>query len=94
MTNQTRFNIWYRLAALAGMLLLQYVLFTVREVAPISYSDFERYLDEGRIAEIAVSDNFVQGRFKEPLPGGRSQFVTTQGRPTVRRGTAAPPGLL
>ena len=78
MTNQTRFNIWYWLAALAGLLVLQYVLFTVREVAPISYSDFERYLDEGRIAEIAVSDNFVQGTFKEPLPGGQSQFVTTR----------------
>lgn len=78
MMNQTRFNIWYWLVALAGLLLLQYVLFTAREVAPIPYSDFERYLDEGRIAEIAVSDNFVQGAFKEPLPSGQSQFVTTR----------------
>jgi cell division protease FtsH len=78
MTKHARFNVWYWVAALAVLMILQYVLVTGREVASIPYSDFERYLKEGKVAEIAVSDNFVQGALKEPLPGGQTRFVTTR----------------
>jgi len=78
MTKQTRFNVWYWIAAFFGVLILQYLLVTAREVAAIPYSDFEQYLKDGKIAEVAVSDNFIQGLLKQPLPGGQSQFVTTR----------------
>ena len=78
MTKQTRFSVWYWIAAFFGVLILQYLLVTAREVAAIPYSDFEQYLKDGKIAEVAVSDNFIQGLLKQPLPGGQSQFVTTR----------------
>jgi cell division protease FtsH len=78
MTKQTRFNVWYWIAAFFGVLILQYLLVTAREVAAIPYSDFEQYLKDGKVAEVAVSDNFIQGLLKQPLPGGQSQFVTTR----------------
>ena len=35
-------------------------------------------MHEGKIATVGVSDRFIQGSLKEPLPGGQKQFVTTR----------------
>jgi cell division protease FtsH len=35
-------------------------------------------LRDGKIASVGVSDRFIQGALKEPLPGGQKQFVTTR----------------
>ena len=78
MTKQTKFNIWYWIAAFFGVVFLQYFIVTAQQVAPIPYSDFEKYLSEGKITEVAVSDRFIQGTLKEPLPDGKKQFVTTR----------------
>ena len=81
MTKQTKFQIGYWVLALFGILMLQSTISTMMEVAPIPYSDFERYLQEGKVAEVAVSDNYIQGRLKEPLPDGKQEFVTTRVEP-------------
>jgi cell division protease FtsH len=81
MTQQTKFNVWYWVLALIAILMVQSAITTMRQVAPIPYSDFERYLEEGKVAEVAVSDNYIQGRLKEPLPDGKQAFVTTRVEP-------------
>lgn len=77
MNKRTQFHVGYWIAAFFGILLLQWII-GARSVATIPYSDFETYLKQGKIAEIAVSDNFVQGAFKEPLPSGERMFLTTR----------------
>ncbi|WP_119302580.1 ATP-dependent zinc metalloprotease FtsH [Dongia deserti] len=81
MTRQTKFQIGYWVLALIGILLLQSTISTVRQVAQIPYSEFERYLEEGQVAEVSVSDNYIQGRLKEPLENGKQEFVTTRVEP-------------
>src|SRR3546814_15179000 len=71
MTKQTRFHIWYWVAAVFDLLLVQYLVATAQQVASIPYSDFERYLDEGRIAEVAVYDRLIEGTPME-LKNGRA----------------------
>jgi cell division protease FtsH len=78
MDKKTQFNIWYWIAAFVGLLLLQYMFAATQLTARISYSEFENYLRAGQIAEVQVSDNFVQGSFRQPLQGGETQFVTTR----------------
>ncbi len=75
---QTKFNMWYWAAAILGVLFLQYVITTMVQVAQIPYSDFEKYLEQGKVAEVAISDRFIQGVLKEPLADGKTQFVTTR----------------
>ena len=77
MNKKTRFNIWYWIAAFFILLAFQYLFATATQVAQIPYSQFETYLDQGKIAEVAVSDRFIQGRFKEPI-NGRAMFITTR----------------
>jgi cell division protease FtsH len=78
MTKQTRFNIGYAIAAIFGVFLIQYVISTANQIAPIPYSDFQHLLRDGKIATAGVSDRFIEGSLKEPLPGGQKQFITTR----------------
>ncbi|WP_028712270.1 ATP-dependent zinc metalloprotease FtsH [Paracoccus sp. J55] len=77
MNPRTQFNIWYWVAAFLVLAAFQYVFTAANQVAQIPYSQFEAYLREGRISEVAVSDRFIQGRFIEPVDG-RPMFVTTR----------------
>src|SRR6202521_6109280 len=81
MTKQTRFNVGYAIAAIFLVFMIQYAVSVANQIAPIPYSDFQRLLHEGKIATVGVSDRFIQGTLKEPLPGGQKQFVTTRGDP-------------
>jgi cell division protease FtsH len=77
MSRQTRFHIGYWIAAILGLLALQYFYTTAQKVAAIPYSQFEQLLRDHKIAEVGVSDRYIQGRLKEPL-NGKSRFVTTR----------------
>jgi cell division protease FtsH len=78
MNRQTRFHIGYWVAAVLGMIVVQYFYVTSQRVAPIPYSQFQQLLHDGKVAEIGVSDRYIEGKLKEPLPNGKSQFVTTR----------------
>jgi cell division protease FtsH len=81
MTKQN-FNVWYWIAALLGLLVVQYAVnAVVQPVATIAYSQFQQLLNEGKVAEVGVSDRFLEGTLKEPLPGGQIRFSTTRVEP-------------
>jgi cell division protease FtsH len=78
MTKQTHFNTWYCVAAFFAVLVIQYFLGAAQQIAPIPYSQFHELLRSGKVAEIGISDRFIQGRLKEPLPSGPTRFATTR----------------
>ena len=75
---KTQFNIWYWVVAILGVLAVQYVVGTARQIATIPYSQFEQLLRDGKVAEIGISDRFIQGSLKEPLDTGQTRFATTR----------------
>src|SRR5829696_1886175 len=77
MKDPLRFNIGYAIATMIGVLILQYLIGTAREIATIPYSQFEQLLKDGKVAEIGISNRFIQGKLREPLDG-KSKFVTTR----------------
>jgi cell division protease FtsH len=78
MDKSKRFNAWYWVAAIIGILLIQSFFSTAREIATIPYSQFQDLLRAGKVAEIGISENFILGRLKEPLPSGQARFATTR----------------
>ena len=78
MTKQSRFHIAYWVAAILGVLALQYFYSAAEKIQSIPYSQFAQLLQDHKIAEVAVSDRYIQGKLKEPLPSGKAQFVTTR----------------
>jgi cell division protease FtsH len=77
----TQLNIGYFLIALLAILVFQAWL-GYRETEQIPYSEFQQLLDQGRIAEVVVSDNRIQGRYVEPR-NGRSYFITNRVDPEL-----------
>jgi cell division protease FtsH len=73
----TKFSIWYWVGAFIALMIFQTIFVASQQIIEIPYSQFEAYLREGRVAEVAVSDRFVQGTLKQPVDG-RSVFITTR----------------
>src|SRR5260370_2443020 len=78
MNRQTQFHVAYWLAAIIGSLLLQHFYSSSQRIEALPYSQFQQLLQEGKVDRVAVSDRYIQGTLKEPLPNGKKQFVTTR----------------
>jgi cell division protease FtsH len=78
MEKKTKFNLWYFVVAMMGVLLLQHFIAQSQQIEPLSYSDFRAYLEAGKIAEIAISETQIHGTLREPLPDGRTRFAVTR----------------
>jgi cell division protease FtsH len=83
MKNNTRFNVFYAIAAVATILLIQYFFSAAGQVAVIPYSEYQQLLKQGKVATVGISDRILQGTLKEPLPSGQKQFVTTRVDPRI-----------
>jgi len=88
MEKQTRFNLWYAIVTVLGVLLLRELWTTAQQVEPIPYSEFQQQLAAGRIKEIAIGNNVIQGTYKDALPDGRTRFVTTRVDPDLAKDLA------
>src|SRR5437870_1279337 len=90
MDKKTKFNIWYVFIALWGVVLLHglWVQMT-QQIEEIPYSQFQTYLAEGRIEEIRISPNYIQGKLKDPEKGHPQQFVTVRVEPELADKLAA-----
>ena len=66
MENRTRFNVAYLIFALVALMLVQRWWQEAQSVDVVPYSEFERMLEEGRIAEITVGEQLIIGKLKQP----------------------------
>jgi len=78
MERQTQINLWYFVLAVLAVMWLSNLWKEARTVEPITYSEFVGYLKEGKIAEVVIRENVVEGTFKEPQPDKRSRFVAVR----------------
>ena len=74
---QTGFNLAYVLIAALGVLALQDWWIRSQAIATIPYSQFQKLVREDQVARVVVSDDQIQGEYKEPVDGKR-RFVTTR----------------
>ncbi len=83
MEKKTQFNTWYVFIAVLVILLLQNMWAQYQQTEPISYSEFELLLKEGKVAEIEVGEQHIRGKLKSPTRDGRINFVTTRVDPAL-----------
>jgi len=82
MERTTRFNLIYFAIAILGVLTLHDLWKRAQTVAPLPYSEFRRLVREGKVAEVTITADQVQGRLKEP-ESGKSTFVATRVEPEL-----------
>ncbi len=78
MEKKTQFNIWYFVIATIAVLYVAEAWKQYRQVEPIPYSEFQNLLEAGKVKEIAILDNHIQGTLAAPGPDGRDKFITTR----------------
>ncbi|MBX9810437.1 MAG: ATP-dependent zinc metalloprotease FtsH [Burkholderiales bacterium] len=83
MDRKTEWNVGYWLVAMFALLLLQNWWSAASQVEPVPYSEFERALAEGRVAEVLVSDRQITGRMKSPDARGKTVIVATRVEPDL-----------
>jgi cell division protease FtsH len=83
MDKRAQYNLWYALAAVLGILLLQTLWQQYQQVEPIPYSQFQTYLKDGKVDDIVITDQYIRGTIKGAKPGEPSEFVTTRVEPSV-----------
>ena len=83
MEKKDQWNIGYWIVAILLLLMLQDYWQAAQTIEPVPYSDFEKALAEGRVAEVLVSDRTVTGRLKAPDSRGKTTIVATRVEPDL-----------
>jgi len=79
---RTQFHLWYIVIAILGVLVLQQFWTQSQQVAVIPYSQFLEELKTGKVADVQVSGDYIDGRYKQ-AENGRTRFVTTRVPPDL-----------
>ena len=69
MKKQHRFSIWYAIIGIWAVLLLHNLIAASLGVQNIPYSEFVKAVKEGRVTEVAISENDIRGRIVAPESG-------------------------
>lgn len=85
MEKHHKFSMWYVILGIWGVLLLHNLMFSAMAVKTIAYSEFLKLLEEGKVSEVAVSANQIQGRVTDGMEGGGQLFRTVRVDPEVSR---------
>jgi cell division protease FtsH len=67
------------------VLLLHNLMFSAMAVKTLPYSEFLKLLEQGKVSEVAVSANQIQGRLVDGVEGGGQLFRTVRVDPEVSR---------
>lgn len=78
MEKTTKFNMWYIMAAIWGVVLLQEILFNQFKATVIPYSDFIKAVAEDRVVEIAIGQDRISGKLKAKEGEGEVLFSTVR----------------
>ncbi len=74
MNKETQYHAWYWIAAMVAVMAIQMIFASYTQIAQLPYSEFQDDLKAGKISEVRVSGNYIQGKFTEPDKDGRTRF--------------------
>ena len=85
MKKQHRFSIWYAILGIWAVLILHNLIASALVVKTIPYSEFTKLVKEGRVADVSVSSNQIQGRMfsSDGNTEGGEMFRTVRVDPDV-----------
>ena len=75
MDRKKQLNLVYLFVAIWGVVLFQSFLGHTTRQVELSYSEFQRYLDQGWLKDLVINDQTIRGSFREPIEG-KDHFVT------------------
>jgi len=84
MERATKINIWYVLLALFGVIFLRDLWVAQKHIEPISYSEFQALLADGKVEEVVIGQERITGSFRDIKDGEKKRhFVTARVEPEL-----------
>jgi len=77
MNKQQQWHAWYVVIAVMGVILIAQFWSAAQNMVTIPYSQFLDDLNGGKIAEVRISGDYIEGDWKEAQKNGLKSFVTT-----------------
>ncbi|MBN1663299.1 MAG: ATP-dependent metallopeptidase FtsH/Yme1/Tma family protein, partial [Deltaproteobacteria bacterium] len=84
MEKEHKFSVWYVLIGIWIVLIVQSYIASMFALKTIPYSQFMGLLKQGKIVEIAVTENQIQGKMKG-TEGGTENFRTVRVEPELSK---------
>jgi len=83
--NRTKFSIWYVLLAVWAVLIIQNAISQFYQLKRIPYSEFITALEQGRVLEVSITQDRIQGKMKTTTEGGEKieEFITIRVDPEL-----------
>ena len=81
--------VWYVFFALAGLLAIQWAWGTYSQIETIPYSQFDQLVAAGKVSEVSIGADSIQGTLKSPLPSGKTGFLAARVDPDLAAKLAA-----
>ena len=78
MEKKTKFNIWYIILALWGVVLLQNLIFSQFRPKVIPYSEFIQAVEKDKVVEIEIGKDRITGKMKSEDDNGEFLFTTVR----------------
>jgi cell division protease FtsH len=69
MEKHHKFSIWYILLGIWGVFIIHNMIFSAMSIKTIPYSEFLKLVKEGKVSEVAITQNQIQGRLLDDGSG-------------------------
>jgi cell division protease FtsH len=78
MEKQHKFSIWYILLGIWGVFIIHNMIFSALSIKTIPYSEFLKLIKEGKVSEVAITQNQIQGRLlNDGSKSGKGELFRT-----------------
>ncbi len=77
MDKKFRLSIWYFIIAFWGLIILQEIYFAAQHMDEVPYSQFKTWVQEGKVAQVAITDKSINGKLKPEHTKDGSQWFET-----------------
>jgi cell division protease FtsH len=71
MEKHHKFSIWYILLGIWGVFIIHNMIFSAMSIKTIPYSEFLKLVKEGKVSEVAITQNQIQGRLLDDGSGSK-----------------------
>lgn len=83
MDKSQKLNLIYAVIAILGIMILQDILIRQQTVQPVPYSELEKLLQQGKVAELTIREKYIVGELREPDEQGKKIIIANRVDPRL-----------
>jgi len=83
MDKMQKLNLVYAVIAIIGIMVLQDVLVQQQTVQPVPYSELEQLLEQGKVAQLTIREQYIVGDLRQPDENGKKVVIANRVDPRL-----------